>query len=137
MNISIGTVVYPRKQIVGDWAAAGIAVVRVTDMAGKIVRVSILSVHGDVRYENWSLPHVQSSVDQGFYELHDPELPDGIVLDDGKYEFYYDSTLHELTCKRYGQPWRSFVGDKAVKSLYDYACMLVEDRNALLRRMKP
>lgn len=39
----------------------------------------------------------------------------------GKYEFYVDRDNHALFCKRHGQDWRDFVGDKAVRALFDYA----------------
>lgn len=29
-----------------------------------------------------------------------------------------------LTCNRYGEPWREFLGDKAVAALFDYAIAL-------------
>ena len=46
-----------------------------------------------------------------------------IILDDGKYRFWSpDPPLdHELYCQRYGEPWRTFVGDNAVKELFNYA----------------
>lgn len=39
---------------------------------------------------------------------------------DGKYEFYEDER-GMLMCKRNGEPWREFVGDKAVHGLFSHA----------------
>lgn len=39
-----------------------------------------------------------------------------IILDDGKYKFYVKD--HILYCNRYGETWRDFCGDNAVKSLF-------------------
>lgn len=42
-----------------------------------------------------------------------------ITLCDGKYEFYRDAA--GLLCKRHGEPWRDFLGDKAISALFEYA----------------
>lgn len=42
-----------------------------------------------------------------------------IVLCDGKYEFYRDAA--GVLCKRNGEPWRDFLGDKAISALFEYA----------------
>lgn len=44
---------------------------------------------------------------------------------DGKYEFYEDER-GTLMCKRHGEPWREFVGDKAVHGLFSHARDLEE-----------
>lgn len=50
-----------------------------------------------------------------------------IILGGNKYKFH---TLHVetggithayLVCERYGEPWRNFIGDKAIRALYDFA----------------
>lgn len=38
---------------------------------------------------------------------------------DGKYIFRLDTDTHTLVCLRYGEPWREFVGDKAIHALFD------------------
>ena len=49
-----------------------------------------------------------------------------VTLCDGKYVFHTEggprSTLH---CKRYGEEWRNFCGDNAVRALYE-RCMELE-----------
>ena len=47
-------------------------------------------------------------------------IQDEIILSDGKYMFYKDD--HTLFCDRYGEAWRSFLGDNAVTILFD-ECM--------------
>lgn len=49
---------------------------------------------------------------------------------DNKYLFHEEN--HSLKCKRYGEPWREFVGDKAVGRLYGFALEL----RALLKMAK-
>jgi hypothetical protein len=49
-----------------------------------------------------------------------------VKLDDGKYEFYIPYGQGSLRCKRYGEQWREFVGDKAVRSLFDEVLRLRE-----------
>ena len=44
---------------------------------------------------------------------------ESIKLENGKYEFLY-SPGH-LTCLRNSEPWRDFIGDKAVYSLFAFA----------------
>lgn len=43
-----------------------------------------------------------------------------IILEDGKYEFY-EKEPGILACKRYGEEWREFLGDKAIYALFQYA----------------
>jgi hypothetical protein len=43
-------------------------------------------------------------------------------LCNGKYEFYRD--VAGVLCKRHGEPWRDFIGDKAVNALFEYALQL-------------
>jgi hypothetical protein len=43
---------------------------------------------------------------------------DGIKLEDGKYHFYYKEDTHTLYALRYGERWRSFVGDNGVRMLF-------------------
>lgn len=50
-----------------------------------------------------------------------------IKINDGKYHFFIAEGGHEngcLICWRYGEPWRDFIGDKAVHALYDHAVEL-------------
>ena len=49
---------------------------------------------------------------------------------DNKYLFHEEN--FSLKCKRYGEPWREFVGDKAIGRLYGFALEL----QALLRMAK-
>ena len=42
-----------------------------------------------------------------------------IKLSDGKYEFYEHN--HIVRCDRYGERWREFIGDKAIRALFDHA----------------
>lgn len=42
---------------------------------------------------------------------------DKVVLEDGKYLFAL-SEDGRLYCERYSEPWRSFLGDKAVHALF-------------------
>lgn len=44
-------------------------------------------------------------------------MNDAIVFENGKYEFLIDAH-NNLICNRYGQPWREFIGDKAVYCLF-------------------
>jgi len=47
----------------------------------------------------------------------------------GKYTFVKRDS-GELTCLRYGEEWRDFIGDKAINSLFEYAWGHgVEDEN--------
>jgi hypothetical protein len=48
-----------------------------------------------------------------------------VKIYDGKYEFYEDER-GMLMCKRHGESWRDFVGDKAVHGLFSYARDLEE-----------
>lgn len=41
-----------------------------------------------------------------------------IILEGGKYRFYIQDGI--LKCDRYGEPWREFIGDKAVFALFDH-----------------
>ena len=53
-----------------------------------------------------------------------------IILNDGKYRFYERDGL--LFCDRYGNPWRDFIGDKAVFSLFDKCLEMRQQIKALL-----
>lgn len=44
---------------------------------------------------------------------------DALTLEDGKYTFRMEG--FSLYCDRYGEPWREFVGDKAISALYVHA----------------
>jgi hypothetical protein len=44
---------------------------------------------------------------------------ENLTLCDGKYEFYRDDFA--LMCRRHGEPWREFCGDKATNALFDTA----------------
>ena len=44
---------------------------------------------------------------------------------DGKYLFV-ESEGYKLECMRYGEPWRDFIGDKAVHRLFSEAIRLKE-----------
>lgn len=50
-----------------------------------------------------------------------------ITLCDGKYEFYMQN--NSLYCRRYGEEWRHFIGDNAVRALFDlaYSNELIEE----------
>lgn len=51
-----------------------------------------------------------------------------LSLEDGKYTFRMDN--HSLYCDCYGEPWREFVGDKAISALFQHAQsmhMAIED----------
>lgn len=50
---------------------------------------------------------------------------EGIILREGKYHFYFDAE-GILRCKRYGEPWRDFIGDNAVLALFRHAVELQE-----------
>lgn len=41
-----------------------------------------------------------------------------MLLEDGKYEFVMRESDGVLLCRRHGQEWREFVGDKAVTALF-------------------
>lgn len=45
-----------------------------------------------------------------------------IDLCDGKYQFTVENDV--LKCKRHGEEWRGFLGDKAIHALYDHAVEL-------------
>ena len=48
-----------------------------------------------------------------------------ITLENGKYRFYFkDDTWSTVYADRYGEPWRDFIGDKAVRALFVYALEL-------------
>jgi hypothetical protein len=42
-----------------------------------------------------------------------------LILEDGKYRFYIEN--YTVKCDRYGEPWRDFVGDKAIYALLTHA----------------
>ena len=44
-----------------------------------------------------------------------------LILVEGKYTFSQNEDGTGLRCSRYGEPWREFLGDKAVGSLYNFA----------------
>lgn len=48
-------------------------------------------------------------------------LIEEVSLDSGKYRFRYNVDTYELVCWRYGQEWRTFVGDNAVFCLFQKA----------------
>lgn len=41
-----------------------------------------------------------------------------IEVEDGKYRFEYNPAVGILICKRNGEIWRDFIGDKAVYALF-------------------
>lgn len=49
-------------------------------------------------------------------------MSEPIKLEDGKYTFQENDYI--LTCKRYDENWRDFVGDNAVMALYNYTLSL-------------
>jgi ubiquinone biosynthesis protein UbiJ len=53
-----------------------------------------------------------------------------VNLEGGKYTFHV-SASGVLMCDRLGQPWRSFLGDKAVAALYDRVLELEAANNLL------
>ena len=52
-----------------------------------------------------------------------------INLCDGKYSFKEGENGSELVCYRNNEPWREFIGDKAVHALFDLAWELNEQLN--------
>jgi len=48
-----------------------------------------------------------------------------IILENGKYRFYVKDDI--LCCDRYGEPWRDFIGDKAVHALFQ-ECLEREEK---------
>ena len=48
---------------------------------------------------------------------------------EGKYEFYMQND--SLYCRRYGEEWRQFVGDNAVRALFDLALELQTENETL------
>lgn len=46
-----------------------------------------------------------------------------LIFEGGKYRFWSPDPPHdhELYCDRNGKAWREFVGDHAVKTLFDFA----------------
>ena len=53
-----------------------------------------------------------------------------ITLSDGKYEFYEHN--HIVRCDRYGERWREFIGDKAIRALFDHATEQAEQIKDLM-----
>lgn len=50
-----------------------------------------------------------------------------VNLCDGKYKFKEEDD--GLICLRYGEPWREFIGDKAVHALFDLCWEMKERSN--------
>lgn len=57
-----------------------------------------------------------------------------IALDNGKYTFVLEDDDCTLNCLRHGKPWREFVGDNAVHSLFYYAVEKDAEITALKER---
>jgi len=53
-----------------------------------------------------------------------------LTLCDGKYTFYRHPDNGTLLCDRYGEPWREFIGDKAVAALFDAAMQVTHSADA-------
>ena len=49
-----------------------------------------------------------------------------ISLREGKYNFF-ETDMDTLACHRYGEVWRDFIGDNAVRALFDHAIELQAD----------
>ena len=49
--------------------------------------------------------------------------PTNIIDLDGKYQFV-ETEGYKLKCERYNEPWRDFIGDKAVHRLFSHAIEL-------------
>jgi len=54
---------------------------------------------------------------------------------DGKYLFV-ESEGYKLECMRYGEPWRDFIGDKAVHRLFSEAIRLKEINSDMYEALK-
>ena len=57
-----------------------------------------------------------------------------ITLSDGKYEFYEHN--HIVRCDRYGERWREFIGDKAIRALFDHATEQAEQIERLKKAIE-
>ncbi len=57
--------------------------------------------------------------------MEEREVKDELKLDNGKYHFYIDDE-DNLRCNRYGKPWREFIGDNAVLTLFQCAMDLTK-----------
>ncbi len=57
-----------------------------------------------------------------------------ISLSEGKYKF--TETEYVLICLRYGEPWREFVGDKAVGALYNHDLALRTENKRLRKALE-
>lgn len=53
------------------------------------------------------------------------EMSRTLELSEGKYRFHEHMNI--LKCDRNSQPWRSFLGDKAIWSLFNLACDLQDE----------
>lgn len=54
------------------------------------------------------------------------EITDRISLENGKYIFYIKD--HSLYCDRNGEPWRNFIGDKAIYGLFNKVIELTQPK---------
>lgn len=59
-----------------------------------------------------------------------------IYIEGGKYIFYTDEIIGSLKCDRFNENWRDFVGDKAVRGLYEYAKELEEKIEQLKTKVR-
>lgn len=60
------------------------------------------------------------------------DYPTRLDLCDGKYTVIFDLKTGQAECLRYGEPWRSLVGDKMVLAMFDELVAAREQRDRLL-----
>lgn len=58
--------------------------------------------------------------------------PTRLDLCDGKYTVIFDLKTGQAECLRYGEPWRSLVGDKMVLAMFDELVAARDQRDRLL-----
>lgn len=68
---------------------------------------------------------------QGFYS---PPYTTRIDICEGKYSVIYDLETGQSECLRYGNKWRSLIGDKMVLAMFDEIVALREE-NAKLKAL--
>lgn len=64
------------------------------------------------------------------------DYPTRLDLCDEKYTVIFDLRTGQAECLRYGQPWRSLVGDKMVLAMFDEIVAAREQRDHLLAALK-
>ena len=66
--------------------------------------------------------------------MAEEKIPVSIKVYDDKYEFHMEN--HSLKCKRYGEPWRGFIGDGAILQLFLHAIEQREQLKKLTERLE-